>query len=866
MKKIISGVLAAFLCLTCSVQAQSHQQKYLNALDDWHDGDYPEALTAFKEILSDNNSDDLFEKIALQTGELYRVKELSDDGRNVRFSNDGKFAIYEKSAEDKVITYIHEVETGELFLKTEGSNLIMLDNNSVIFKRLNDDEMLSDARKKRDEGVEKAYATGDRELWRTSLNDYALVEAQNTRLILKEVDEDEKDITPNNIVPGAFIASANGEHAYLIGMEAGTTYSDIYELNIQDGRSRALTKTKSFESELQLSGDGKNLVFYYALRNSIASPSNGEAEISDKTGVMNVQTGEIKVWDGRAAGVSAEGDAVLLHEKSDEETRLYMQDVSAKVKPKPVFTTTKPLLHPVISPDGKNAAFALKDQDDYEIFTVDMRGKVERVSREIQHDRNPVFLTNDKLIAAKGEGRHQRSYMYDLSNGQNQKLFHNNTIRTIAPEYEWASSADGTKLLIVAERDGDTISPERGVYLLDLNSKITKEELESRIEENLSEETGLREKGAKLFEQIEEEVADVVGKASVNRVYTYEKELYAFDSKYISQPGNDKAAEYLYQTYKSFEYDPEYQWFTPSGRTVYDGKTANVLATLKGTTNPELVYVVSSHYDSAEDGPGADDNSSGTAALLEAARILADHPMPATIIFASFTGEEAGLLGSREFVRLAQKNGMKIVGALNNDMVGMANDSRLDNTIRYSNPGIRDIQHASAFLFTDMVTYDALYYKFTDAHAYYEAYGDIVGGIGSYPVLGNPFYHEWNDNLETINHQLVTEVAKSTAATLMLLASSPSRINGLTVEKTGENTYRVDWKPAPEKDIREYIVRYITRDGLTETVKTDQHHIILKNVSEASDIEVKAVNEQGLEGWDWAKAEVNKAESQNLSE
>ena len=74
-------------------------------------------------------------------------------------------------------------------------------------------------------------------------------------------------------------------------------------------------------------------------------------------------------------------------------------------------------------------------------------------------------------------------------------------------------------------------------------------------------------------------------------------------------------------------------------------RTANVVATLKGTENPELIYVVSSHFDSVQAGPGADDDTSGTAALLEAARMLADTPLPATVVFASFTGEEAGLLG-----------------------------------------------------------------------------------------------------------------------------------------------------------------------------------------------------------------------------
>ena len=289
---------------------------------------------------------------------------------------------------------------------------------------------------------------------------------------------------------------------------------------------------------------------------------------------------------------------------------------------------------------------------------------------------------------------------------------------------------------------------------------------------------------------------------------------------------------------------------------MYDGKTANIIATLKGTVNPELVYVVSSHYDSVERGPGADDNTSGTSALLEAARIMANNPMPCTIMFLAFSGEEAGLLGSREFVRQAQQNGINIIGALNNDMVGWANDSRLDNTIRYSNEGIRDIQHSAASMFTNMVTYDALYYKSTDAHAYYEVYGDIVGGIGSYPVLGNPFYHQWNDNLETINHQLVTEVAKTTTATLMLLSSSPSRIKGLNASKYGANSYNLKWTPSPENNVNHYRVSYQDQSGDWKEITVNEAIATIENVMSNSTIKVKAYNSNGMEGWDWAKIEV----------
>src|SRR5262249_60882075 len=103
-------------------------------------------------------------------------------------------------------------------------------------------------------------------------------------------------------------------------------------------------------------------------------------------------------------------------------------------------------------------------------------------------------------------------------------------------------------------------------------------------------------------------------------------------------------------------------------------------------------------------------------------------------------------------------------------MIGWTNASRLDNTIRYSNPGIRDIQHAAAMLFTRLITYDALYFKGTDAASLYDAYGDIIGGIGSYPVLGSPHYHQASDLLEFEDHQPITATPKTTLAPPMLLA------------------------------------------------------------------------------------------------
>src|SRR5262249_27318426 len=128
---------------------------------------------------------------------------------------------------------------------------------------------------------------------------------------------------------------------------------------------------------------------------------------------------------------------------------------------------------PALSADGSRVAYELMPVDDWEIYVSNRDGSGEtRVTREIQHDLQPQFLTPDRLLAAIGEARHRRSYLYDLTSGQRTRLFHNNTVRTIAPEYAWIPNAEGNKILISAERDGDTVSPERGVYLMDLSRKV----------------------------------------------------------------------------------------------------------------------------------------------------------------------------------------------------------------------------------------------------------------------------------------------------------------------------------------------------------------------------------------------------------
>src|SRR5580765_798843 len=127
----------------------------------------------------------------------------------------------------------------------------------------------------------------------------------------------------------------------------------------------------------------------------------------------------------------------------------------------------------------------------------------------------------------------------------------------------------------------------------------------------------------------------------------------------------------------------------------------NIVATLKGTQAESVnrVYVVSGHYDSMCnsatdakcDAPGANDDASGTAAVLEMARVMAKYKFDATIVFMTVPGEEQGLLGSTYFAEQAKQKSWNIDAMFTNDIVGNTlggNGVRDRGTIRVFSEGV----------------------------------------------------------------------------------------------------------------------------------------------------------------------------------
>ncbi|MBR9844804.1 MAG: M28 family peptidase [Algicola sp.] len=133
------------------------------------------------------------------------------------------------------------------------------------------------------------------------------------------------------------------------------------------------------------------------------------------------------------------------------------------------------------------------------------------------------------------------------------------------------------------------------------------------------------------------------------------------------QANNDLAADYLVQKLEALDnITINDQQFDSNGR--------NIIATQLGKTNPNDIYIICAHYDTVAD-YCADDNATGTAAVLEAARLLSTQCLDNTIVYALWDEEEIGLNGSFFYATEAANNGDNILGVLNLDMMGYDGDA-----------------------------------------------------------------------------------------------------------------------------------------------------------------------------------------------
>jgi hypothetical protein len=283
----------------------------------------------------------------------------------------------------------------------------------------------------------------------------------------------------------------------------------------------------------------------------------------------------------------------------------------------------------------------------------------------------------------------------------------------------------------------------------------------------------------------------------------------------------------------------------------------NIVATLPGTdpASENRVYVVSGHYDSCNrnvldavnPAPGADDDASGVAAVLEMARVMSKHEFSATLIFMAVAGEEQALLGSGHWAQQARQNSMHILGMFDNDIIGNSKSQtgKVDrNTVRLFAEGVSPQGKPTDELLelirtggendspsrqlARLVRDTALQYvPDMTVHVIYRADRYLRGGDHQpflqqgYPAVrftepAENYHHQhedvrvvdgvpYGDRPEFVDYAYAAQVTRINASSLAVLARAPAPPQGVQIETARlENDTTLRWLPNKEPSLAGY--------------------------------------------------------------
>jgi len=263
-------------------------------------------------------------------------------------------------------------------------------------------------------------------------------------------------------------------------------------------------------------------------------------------------------------------------------------------------------------------------------------------------------------------------------------------------------------------------------------------------------------------------------------------------NRYTHGPQIDQARDWLVN---QFDAMPGLTVTTPSF-WVQSTLAYNVMATLVGTTTPDQWYIIGGHYDSTSENPyvaapGAEDNASGCAGVLEMARILTDHPPESTVLFVCYSGEEQYLYGSRAHVDELTASGdlSKVQGMLNMDMIGYTSDSDLDcllETDPFAQSFLNLFADAAA-LYTSLSIYIDLWAGGSDHVPYLDA------GVPAVLTIENewyayPWYHSTNDLPQYLTVAMGEEIIKMNVAVMADLVGASLGIDFADGFESGDTT------------------------------------------------------------------------------
>ena len=220
----------------------------------------------------------------------------------------------------------------------------------------------------------------------------------------------------------------------------------------------------------------------------------------------------------------------------------------------------------------------------------------------------------------------------------------------------------------------------------------------------------------------DEKITSMISQISAENLEKYVRKLVGFDTRHSlstrtnQEKGIGAACNWVKSQFESFAKVSDGRlivkldsfFVEPDGRRITRKiLMTNPMAILKGTDpNDNRVFIVGGHIDSrateANDStstaPGANDDASGVAAVIELARVMSKYEFPATIIFVAFSGEEQGLYGATHLAKKAKEENWNLVAILNNDMIG---NSFSNETFLKDNMQVRVFSEGVPFYETD---------------------------------------------------------------------------------------------------------------------------------------------------------------------
>lgn len=255
---------------------------------------------------------------------------------------------------------------------------------------------------------------------------------------------------------------------------------------------------------------------------------------------------------------------------------------------------------------------------------------------------------------------------------------------------------------------------------------------------------------------------------NVDEWYRDVTELSSYN-RYYQGDGIDSARDWLLERFLRLGLNAHLEQISIAG---YEGY--NIVAEIDGSEDEEAIYIVGAHYDAISENPfhlapGAEDNASGTAALLTLAKVFDTHKPKATIRFIAFSGEEAGLYGSKNYVANLIANGEQdnVRGVFIMDMIGYTADDNLDALIESSgeNRYLIDLLKAAAAHYTEGETEESLNYWGSDHVPF------IDNGFLAALIIENDYdnyrdYHRTTDTVKNLNVGMAEVIIKMIAGAL----------------------------------------------------------------------------------------------------